>query len=206
VGQIKNLLFDLGGVLYEVDYKRTEQAFYQLYKTTGTQPVQYNQLQQDSIFDRFEEGKLDAQNFRTSLRKNYNLSVTDIEIDAAWNAMLIGVIEGRKELLKKLGIRFPLALLSNTNFIHWERVGKESKELLEEFEYVFLSCEIGLRKPNRDVFEYVLKKTEFLANETLFIDDSPQHIATASELGIQTLHLVDWKALEVSMENLLSKQ
>lgn len=189
--QVRNLLFDLGGVHYAVDYPATVRAFAELAQRHGT-TIHFSQAQQDPLFDRFEVGQIGEAEFLEGLRSHLRAPVPDAELIGAWNAMLGGLIPGRRELVRVLAERYPLALLSNTNAIHWEhRVGMEVGELLEPFGHVFLSYTAGLRKPNADFFEYALATTGWRAEETLFIEDTPQHIAAAQRLGLCTLHLTD---------------
>lgn len=188
---IRNLLFDLGGVLYEVNYHATIAAFSDLAAAHGAS-VNFSQATQDPVFDAFEIGQIEAAAFREGVRRLLGAAVTDEAIDTAWNAMLGGVFAGRKALIAHLATHYPLALLSNTNAIHWgHRVGMEVEDLLAPFGHVFLSFELGMRKPNEDIFEHVLGETGWAPEETLFIEDSPQHIATANRLGFRTLHLTE---------------
>ena len=120
------------------------------------------------------------------------LENTKKEIINAWNALLIGMPQENIQLLKNLSKQYRLFLLSNTNSIHIDRINKflykdyNLKSLEPLFDKVYLSHQIGMRKPNSETFEWVLKDAEILAQETLFIEDSIQHIESASKVGIQT--------------------
>ena len=186
---IKNILFDLGGVLYHIDYTITIKAFEKL----GIKNFHehFSQQQQNNLFDRLETGEISEENFIKKMKvllPNCNRE----EIVNAWNALLIGMPQENIQLLKDLSKQFKLFLLSNTNSIHINRINKllykeyNLKGLDPLFDKVYLSHQIGMRKPNNETFEWVLKDAGILAQETLFIDDSIQHIVSANEVGIQT--------------------
>jgi FMN phosphatase YigB (HAD superfamily) len=190
---IHNIIFDLGGVLLNLDTNATVEAF----KNLGLEKFSeiYSQTAQKELFDDFETGKISAKDFREKVRGFSNISLSDEEIDNAWNAMLLDLPQERLTLLDSLWEDKRLFLLSNTNEIH---INAYSKYLLKEFdvpnlshlfEKEYYSYKIGMRKPNADIFEYILKENNMLAKETLFIDDSPQHVEGASKCGIQAIWL-----------------
>lgn len=184
LSHIKNILFDLGGVLYELDFAQLEKNFSLLHKKGEAIP--YSKHAQHEIFSLYETGKATSTEFRDVLRQEFQLEGTDAAIDSAWNSLLVQMYPNRVELLKGLKSKFRIALLSNTNEIHIRHVADECSELFNQFERLFLSYEIGLRKPNADIFEFALNEMNFLPSETLFIDDSPQHIECAKSVGLQT--------------------
>lgn len=188
-----NIIFDLGGVILNLDYNRTAEAF----KALGLQDfdLHYSQLQQTHLFDRFERGEATPQQFRNGIRNVFQKPLTDQQIDHAWNAMLLDLPIERLDLLSQLHSNQRLVLLSNTNAIHIEHFNNyleqhhPDHELNTYFEQMHYSFEVGMRKPEQRIFQHVLTTHGFKPEETLFIDDSPQHIETARNLGIQTYHL-----------------
>jgi putative hydrolase of the HAD superfamily len=186
---IKNILFDLGGVLYHIDYGLTIKAFEKL----GIKNFHehFSQQQQNSLFDRLETGKISEEGFIKEM-KALLPHCTREEIINAWNALLIGFPQKNIQLIQDLSKQYRLFLLSNTNAIHIKRINKllyedyNLKSLDPLFDKVYLSHQIGMRKPNSETFEWVLKDAGILAQETLFIEDSIQHIESASKVGIQT--------------------
>jgi len=193
---IKNILFDLGGVLLHVDYDMTIKKF----KSLGIKNFHkyYCQKEQNALFDSLEVGKISFDNFIKSI-KTIIPSRSEKEIINAWNAMLIGMPKENIDLLKNISEKYSLYLLSNTNIIHIEYINKylfknyQLKSLNPLFSKVYLSHEIGMRKPDISTFEWVIKDANISARETLFIEDSIQHIENAQKVGIQT-HL--WKSNE----------
>ena len=190
---IKNIIFDLGGVILDIDYNLTVKAFEKL--GIPNFKAQYSKMSQSNLFDNIETGKISPEEFRNLIREVAEKDVTDAEIDHAWNALILHLPQYRIEILKKLQDNYRLFLLSNTNKIHYddysEVIKRENRiEGLEPlFEKTYLSHEMGLRKPNPEIFNVVLNENNLVAEETLFIDDSPQHIASAKTLGIVTYHL-----------------
>lgn len=186
---IKNILFDLGGVLYHIDYELTIKAFEKL----GIKNFHehFSQQQQNNLFDRLETGKISDEDFIKEM-KVLLPHCTRKEIIDAWNALLIGLPHENIQLLKDLSKQYRLFLLSNTNSIHINRINKllykdyNLKSLDSLFDKVYLSHQIGMRKPNNETFEWVLRDAGILAQETLFIEDSIQHIESANKVGIQT--------------------
>jgi putative hydrolase of the HAD superfamily len=193
VNSINAIIFDLGGVILDLDYWLTIDAF----KKLGCKDFNslYNQQKQNQLFDDFETGKISASKFRNQLQNQMNISLTDNEFDNAWNAMLIELPVKRIQLLQNLKRKYPIFLLSNTNEIHIKAFQKIIASTIgyttfkDCFKMVYYSSDIGLRKPNSDCFEMVLTENDLTAEKTLFIDDSAQHINGAKAIGIQT-HLL----------------
>ena len=153
--------------------------------------MHFSQKQQNNLFDRLETGKISDEGFIKEM-KVLLPHCTREEIINAWNALLIGMPQENIQLLKTLSKHYRLFLLSNTNSIHINRINKllykdyNLKSLDPLFDKVYLSHQIGMRKPNGETFEWVLKDAGILAQETLFIEDSIQHIVSANKVGIQT--------------------
>jgi putative hydrolase of the HAD superfamily len=193
MGQIKNIIFDLGGVIINLDIPKTISEFNKL----SNQPFEsiYNQLQQTPVFDLFDKGQITEKDFFVELKKALQNDVTDEELLFAWNAMLLDFPKHRLELLSKLKPNYRLFLLSNTNESHvleFEKTlfASHGYQNLEPFfEKVYYSCRMNQRKPNAEIFESVLNENNLIAEETLFIDDSPQHVEGALTLGVKAMLL-----------------
>lgn len=191
--KINTVIFDLGGVLFDINYKHTQEAFQKLGSTTDFNAV-YSQQKQAGIFDEFEKGHISPAQFREGLRKWLPEKVTDKQIDAAWNALLIGFPTDKVNLLNKLKKKYDLYLLSNTNEIHLPEVlnmidqahipGTMGKLFIKEY----YSCRMGLRKPDKVIYERVIIENNLDPSTTLFVDDLIQNIEGASLTGVQTLH------------------
>ncbi len=190
---IKNIIFDLGGVILNIDYNLTSQAFKSLGLTDFDQA--YSQAKQNHLFDKLETGELSEEAFYSQMKTYFSKAISENEIKTAWNAMLLDLPEERIRLLKKLSKKYRLFLLSNTNSIHYKAYSTYLKNTFGKmifddiFEKQYLSFEIGMRKPDKKIFEYILSENNLINSETLFIDDSIQHIHGANNTGIITHHL-----------------
>ncbi len=187
--KIKNIIFDLGGVILNIDYHLTSKAFVKLGILNFDEL--YSQAQQNNVFNDFETGRTGGEEFIEYIRQ-FIPSKTKEEIEAAWNAMLLDLPAERIELLKKISANYRIFLLSNTNEIHIEYFTKYVNQkfginLFESlFENHYYSNQIGYRKPNAEAFNYVMSKNNLNPAETLFIDDSKQHIEGAKKVKLNT--------------------
>ncbi|WP_295769325.1 HAD family phosphatase [uncultured Mucilaginibacter sp.] len=188
---IKNIIFDYGNVIFSIDFERVQKSL----KDLGIKDVEvfFGHLQQDPVFDAFDRGQITSAQFRDKIREKAGKNdLTDEQIDAAWNSILIGIADGNHDLLLKLKDKYRTFLLSNINDIHYHFImkylnnnfGFDGNDHL--FEKVYYSHFTGKRKPEQAIFEQVLFENGLNASETLFIDDSPQHLKGAEKLGIQT--------------------
>ena len=149
-------------------------------------------MQQSPIFDLYDKGLLSELDFFTQLKDHLKERVTDTQMIFAWNAMLLDFPPHRLQLLNELKSKYRLFLLSNTNETHVTQLETDLykahgyKNLEPFFEKVYYSCRVGMRKPDTEIFELVLNQNKLKADETIFIDDSPQHIEGAIKVGIQS--------------------
>ena len=193
---LPHLLFDFGGVLIDIDYDRTPAALRRLSRAGST--VEFGQARQAELFDRFETGHLSPAGFRAGLRAAYALDATDEQLDAAWCALLLDVPADRLALVAALRAKgHQTALLSNTNALHIAEINRRLAAqygfrhgIADVLDRVFYSQEVGLRKPDEAIFRHALREMNWRAEDVLFIEDSPQHVATARRLGLRVLHLV----------------
>uniref|UniRef100_UPI003216BB01 HAD family hydrolase n=1 Tax=uncultured Draconibacterium sp. TaxID=1573823 RepID=UPI003216BB01 len=201
LGNIRNIIFDLGNVLLNLDFNATIEAFQKLgsngkimdYKSGFAHPVFYN----------FEVGKISSDEFRSQVRNILNNKVTDEEIDEAWYAMILDIPRNRVETLKKLKRNYNVFLFSNTNQIHIDKLLPEFKaehgiDFPSLFKEVYYSHEIHDRKPELSSFEKVIKLSGVRPEETLFVDDMENNITGAEQAGLKTL----WLKKEMEMAEL----
>jgi len=191
---IKTLIFDFGGVLYNIDYFASINALAEL----SSQPELLVNMHLNSILelpDSFEKGLIKPDEFRDFLRKEYFINASDSIIDDCWNKMLKGIKPESVEFIKSFKNKYKLALLSNTNEIHYNFFINESRELIDVFENVFFSYKINLRKPDMEIYKYVCEKLNCKPEETLFIDDSFINIQGAEMAGLNTFHFTNDKEL-----------
>ena len=188
---IRNVVFDLGGVLINTDLNRTAQCF----KALGVSGAEEMFSNPDfmTIYHQFECGAISDIEFRDRLRLLYPIlsEASDQQIDSAWNAMLIDIPEYKLDLLLELRSHLIVYLLSNTNTIHWEWALENLfryKGFTHEdfFEHEYLSFRLQKCKPEESVFEFVLSDANIDAAETFFIDDKKENTDAAEKLGMLT--------------------
>lgn len=197
---IRHIILDFGGVILNIDYKKTEKAFEDL----GIPDFNalYSQLRQTDIFDRFEIGQISTADFIAALRERAGNGISDQQVTDAWNAMLLDLPLRRLQIIQQLQLHFDLFLLSNTNEIHEQAFTKTLKSLTSFdsmgvfFDKVYYSHRVGLRKPDPAIFRMVLEQNGLNPEKTLFVDDSPQHVEAAKALGIQTIYLEPGMTME----------
>lgn len=190
---IKSIIFDLGGVILDIDSRRTVDAFGQL-GANNPESI-FKNAEQVQLLNNFDCGLVTPQEFRDEVRRIFNLSIADSEIDGAWNALLLSWDLNRLSLIDELRKEYRVFLLSNTSVIHSDLYNKQLVELSSGrslkafFDKVYYSYEIGLRKPNPAIFEMVINENNLVPNETLFIDDTLEHVKSAESLGLITYHI-----------------
>lgn len=206
---IKNIIFDLGGVILNIDLHRTAHAFTALGVQNFSQ--YFTMVHSDPLFKRLETGKETDAGFYESIRQATSITSTDREIDAAWNAMLLDFPPRRIETLKSLSKKYRLFLFSNTNAIHHAAFsgnfrGQFGFEFDSLFEKAWYSHLVGHRKPDVSAYEAVLELGGIPAAETLFIDDTLPNIEGARKAGLQAAHVVPGKEIEVILKEMLGPE
>jgi len=189
---VKNIIFDFGGVIFNIDHRKVEEA----YRRLGMDNFEalYNQASQSELFQEFEKGEISPIKFRTELKKITGLRISDELLDYTWNQVLCDYPPHRIEMLKSIRKHYRLFLLSNTNSIHYKHYISMFKQNFgynfnELFDESFWSFKIGKRKPDPDPYLHILEKYRLNPRETLFIDDSIQNIESAEKLDILAVHL-----------------
>ena len=191
--QIKNTIFDLGGVLLNIDFKLTSNAF----KNLGVNHFDemFTQHFSNPLFELLETGKIDETAFYEAFRKEAGLPLSNEQIQAAWNALLLDFPPERIKWLEKIASQYRIFLFSNTNQIHYDCFklnfsnAFDGKNFDDFFEKAYYSQFLGLRKPYPESFLAILEEQGILPSETLFIDDTYKNIEAANQLGFQTIHL-----------------
>jgi len=190
---IKHLIFDLGGVIIDLDPGSTFKAFERL---TGRPFEHWKEgMDHSQLFLDYEKGLIDDTQFREGVRRLGNITATDAEIDLAWNAMLGNIPAHRIQKVVELGQDFTTYVLSNTNHIHelafnqilYRSMGKA--ELGHFFHKVYFSHNMKLRKPDAEIYRAVLDDSGLKPEEVLFLDDKPENLRGAEKLKIQTFHV-----------------
>lgn len=206
--KIKNIIFDLGGVLLNIDYDAPVREFAKLGINNFSEL--YSQAEQKKLFDDFETGDISPHAFRESIRTLSGSSIADSQIDFAWNSILLDFPKSRVEMLRELKKKYKLVLLSNTNEIHIKEFEKQlevdfgTNIISDLFTSVHYSSRLRMRKPHVETFLHVMKINGLFSEETVFIDDSLQHIDGAKKAGIQAYWLnVKKENIEESLHKII---
>jgi putative hydrolase of the HAD superfamily len=197
---IKNLIFDLGNVLYDIDFKKMNAAF----TSIGIEGMDkhFTLNKSHPLFLDLEMGFVNEHEFYEGVRNLVNLPLTNNQIQFAWNALLVGFRKNSIEWIKQNNTKFNAFLYSNTNQIHHDYFIAEFENKVANYSFVSLfktpyySHEMGMRKPDPASFTYILEKEGLVASETLFIDDNEPNIIAAASVGLQVLHLKEGMTVE----------
>lgn len=189
--EIKLIVFDYGGVIIDLYPEKTRSAFWKLGLKNPDEL--YSPLGQVGLFDEFDKGLVDPTEFLNELKKYFPPSVKTNQIVDAWNAMLGNISTEKLSYVSQLKDKYQVCLLSNTNEIHLEYIQAKNqssvlnKSLEDNFHKVYYSCRLGMRKPEKEIFEFVMNMHNVNPQEILFIDDTQMHIEGATTCGWKTL-------------------
>lgn len=195
---LEAIIFDLGGVVLNLNPQKTIESFAQL---TGHPVEKVIKASNHELFKQFEKGLIDSSTFRRGLNQLLGTTLSDEALDNAWNAMLLDLPKDRLQLLGGLSNRFKTFVLSNTNEIHVTAFEETVRQVAEGnpidayFYKVYYSNKVGMRKPDAEIFELVMHENSLHPSKTLFIDDTLEHIESAKQLGLHTWHLTDQEEL-----------
>ena len=185
---IRNIIFDLGGVLLNIDYNKT---INELSLLNPEIKQNYSQMKQSLIFDDIDCGRQEP---IQALRQAFKIgdAVSELELKSAWNAMLLDFPSKRAIMLQELRLEYKVFLLSNTNQVHIDKVLEIFERDCPDYDFtnlfqgIYYSHLVGKRKPDIDIFQHLINKENLDPNETLFLDDSLQHILGAQKVGLKT--------------------
>jgi glucose-1-phosphatase len=189
IQNINTILFDFGGVLVDLDKEACLDAFKKLGVRNLNEYI--SNYAQSGLFLQLEKGLISSGYFHDEVRKMSDKNISDEEIDNAWNTFLINIPEYKLDLLLELRKKYRVLLLSNTNTIHFNQKGKSEFEkqglsLNNYFDKCYLSFELGMAKPDEEIFKHVLEHEKTKAQEILFLDDGEQNIEIAKKMGFTT--------------------
>ena len=190
---MRNIIFDFGGVLVNLDRKRCIDAFTRI--GAGAIAGYVDECRQEDLFHDLEVGDTGVGQFCDAVRQACGgCNATDEDICGAWDALLTVIPKRRLDKLAELKRDFRLVLLSNTNPIHWRKAVDDyftqgGLNVNYYFEKTYLSYEMRMLKPDEEIYRKVLDSSGMDAGDTLFIDDSKANCAAAERLGITSMHV-----------------
>lgn len=190
--EIRNIIFDLGGVLLNINPLLSLNKFASL--SGVSRDVLKNRLEHERVFEKFDTGSISPDEFRSDLCRIMGKKVTNAEIDHAWNMLLLDFPLHRVRMLQQLRKNYRIYLLSNTNSIHFIQYTREFYEkygiqMPDLFDKLFVSYEIGIHKPDEGIYTHVLRAEGLNPKECVFIDDSLPNVEAAAKLGIAGIHI-----------------
>jgi glucose-1-phosphatase len=194
VVNIKNIIFDLGGVILNIEPEHSLNGFSMLCGLTGEE-LRGKILENRRLFIDYETGRIDSSSFRKEVARIMMHEMAEFDFDLAWNSIIFDVPEERVRLLEQLRLKYRLFLLSNTNDLHAKRIDDVlatstcASGVFGCFEKVYYSHIIHKRKPEMDAFFHVLEENDLAPSETLFIDDMRENIEAAKKTGMHVLHV-----------------
>ena len=200
----KAVIFDFGHVIINIDVPKTYEAFATL---CGKPPIKVEKLfQENQLFRRYEIGLFNDDEFREAVRQILGFPFSDAEIDEAWNALLLDIPLARIDFLLRLRRKVPIYLLSNTNTLHIKAAEKILYQmsgipsLQDLFTHAFFSYDLGLWKPDPEIYTTVLSELNLQPHEVLFLDDNVANVDSARKLGIPTELIIpgQYSMLEVT--------
>jgi putative hydrolase of the HAD superfamily len=189
--KFKAVIFDFGNVIINIEFQR----IYQTLSKLTSKPIAYieKRITEEQIFRRYESGQFTDEEFREIIRQTLCFALSDKEVDTAWNAILLDIPIERIDLINNIRKKYPVYLLSNTNNIHIsasnnylnEAHGIKNLDVL--FDKLYLSYEMGMWKPDTEIYYEVLRSINLEPNEVIFFDDNLQNIESAKAIGMQTI-------------------
>lgn len=186
---IKNIIFDFGGVIINIDFRLTINAFKKLGFVNIEEAI--FKAEGSEILLQMEKGIISHADFYDEIRRISNLSLTNFKIEEAWNKLLLDIPRKRIKILEKIKSDYRIFLLSNTNSIHYKqyRLQLQDKFGYPDYNYLFekawFSFNLGLVKPDKDIFQFVLKDAGLNPEETLYIDDLKINVDAAVNEGMK---------------------
>ncbi|MBC8319834.1 MAG: HAD family phosphatase [Bacteroidetes bacterium] len=190
---IKNIIFDFGGVVLDIDPQLTINEFVKFGFNDFDKLMTSEFI--DEIIGKFERGIITPEVFRTKLRTFLEIEITDQQLDDAWNSLLFDIPKERIEIIENAKKNYQIFLLSNSNEIHYDLFVRDLQlrfgyhEFDELFHKAYFSFDLHLLKPNPEIYEFVIYQHGLVPENTLFIDDKTENIEAAKKLGLKTYQL-----------------
>lgn len=194
------LLFDLGNVLIEIDFQRA----FDLWAAHAQRPVDQvaARFSVDEAYQRHERGEISAAQFYASLRESLDLQLSDAQFEEGWNAILIEEKRAVTELIAGLHARLPTYVFSNANLTHQDYWNRHYAHVVAPFRHVFVSSDIGMRKPEPEAFRHVAREMGVAPERILFFDDLLSNVEGARAVGMQAVQVRSAEDVRAALENL----
>lgn len=196
------LLFDLGGVIVDIDFGRVFDTW-SAYSGVPSATLGAR-FSMDAYYEQHERGEIPVVEYFESLRASLGVHLTDEEFEHGWNAVFVGQVPGIARVIDRMKDRVPLYVFSNSNAVHHAYWAREYASALSAFRKVFVSCELGKRKPEPDAFAAVAQAMETPLSRILFFDDLEANVAAARSIGMQAVHVKSLVDIEKTLEHVMA--
>jgi FMN phosphatase YigB (HAD superfamily) len=184
-GDADALLFDLGRVVLDLDFNRVLHCWA---RHAECEPAQLaSRFLRDELYRRHEKGEISDEAFFAGLRSSLGIALSDTQFLEGWNAIFIGEMPGIHQLLARAAKHLPLYAFSNTNAPHVAHFSGQFAEVLGHFREIFLSSSLGLRKPDAEAYDHVVRAIGMPAGRIVFFDDLAENIEGARARGLKTV-------------------
>lgn len=195
------LLFDLGGVVFGIDF---ESAFSRWADYAGI-PVEsiVARYRVDAWYERHERGEIRAEEYFDALRNSLGIEISDEEFASGWNAIFEAEFAGAFELFERLRSRIPIYAFSNSNAMHQRHWERKYAKTLDLFHGVFVSCDLGLRKPDAAAFRHVSESIGVKPENILFFDDTLENVDGARGIGMSALRVREFADIRDGVKEFL---
>jgi HAD superfamily hydrolase (TIGR01549 family) len=181
------LLFDLGGVVMSLDWDR---AFSHWAGDSGESAAALRRrFRFDIPYERHERGEIGERDYYASLRESLGIELTDAQWDTGWGAIFTGEIAPTVDAIAKVKARVPVYAFSNSNAAHQRVWSRRFAGALGHFRKVFVSSELGKRKPERAAFEAIAREIGVPVDRILFFDDTMDNVEGARAAGLHAVHV-----------------
>lgn len=184
---VEAVVFDLGGVLLEVGFESVFECW--AADAGGAVASIRERFHFDAAYEQHERGEINASQYFAALRQSLNLSLTEEQFHRGWNQCVRGEIPGVAEVVGEFGARLPIYVFSNTNAAHYTDWGPRYQHLMQPFRRLFMSHEMGMRKPEARAFEFIASEIGVDLPNILFFDDTAENIKGARAVGMQAVHV-----------------
>ena len=184
---IEGLLFDLGGVVIEINFERA----LQVWDRWTSLPIEELRcrFKMDEVYEQHERGEIEAPGYFAHLRNELELEANDSEIALGWNAIFLNEIGETVNYIQAVKSELPCFAFTNSNPTHQTSWMSTFPRVVESFHQIFVSSELGLRKPEREAFEAIADATGIGLDAMLFFDDSVENIKGAQAAGMRAIHV-----------------
>jgi putative hydrolase of the HAD superfamily len=185
--KVEALLFDLGGVVVGVDFERAFRAW-EDQSALSIEEIR-RRFKMDEAYEKHERGEIGASEYFSHLRLVLALEGTDASIALGWNAIFVGEMTESMSYIRAAAERIPCFAFSNSNPTHQAWWSSSYPSVVALFRRVFVSSELGMRKPERAAFEAISAATNIVPGSILFFDDSIENVRGAREAGLRAIHV-----------------